>query len=288
MKNVVRFAVAGALLAGYATAQAQSLPSTNASDLWLFVSDQAAGTTFAEDTGVSVSSLMPSGSLAAGGSNTVLSTAIKASINVGPTSALTAYINAANAAGHTLEWGVDGANFPGTTSAKGTQKPGGILGITDNPVSQESTTAGLIFGNLQTFAGGLENDLQGFVVPGAGTQAAYTAGGQTYKFSLGSSAGNVWGASTGNNAGSTNMYGQGPDQAGIGLGQNAAIYGLTGNANNGGQVQSYLLGETLTLKADGTLTTGSTVVTPIPAAVWLLGSGLLGLIGVGRRRAAAV
>ena len=32
MKNLVRFAVAGAMLAGFATAQAQSLPSTGSSD----------------------------------------------------------------------------------------------------------------------------------------------------------------------------------------------------------------------------------------------------------------
>ena len=43
MKNVVRFAVAGALMAGFATAHAAapSLPSTGSSDLWLFVSDSA-------------------------------------------------------------------------------------------------------------------------------------------------------------------------------------------------------------------------------------------------------
>src|ERR1700733_5216965 len=60
MKNILRFAVAGALMAGYATAQAQSvpLPSSGSSDLWLFVSDASTNTTFAEDTGVSLNSLL--------------------------------------------------------------------------------------------------------------------------------------------------------------------------------------------------------------------------------------
>ena len=53
MKNLVRFAVAGAMLAGFATAQAQSLPSTGSSDLWLFVADTSTGTTYAEDLGAS-------------------------------------------------------------------------------------------------------------------------------------------------------------------------------------------------------------------------------------------
>lgn len=39
-----------------------------------------------------------------------------------------------------------------------------------------------------------------------------------------------------------------------------------------------------TLASNGTLTYGPAV--PLPAAAWLLGSGLLGLVGVGRRRAA--
>jgi hypothetical protein len=287
MKQVVRFAIAGALMVGYATAQAQTQPSSNASDLWLFVSDQTAGTTFAVDTGKALTDILPTSSLAPGGSATVLSTSVQANFSIGPTAALTSYINAANTAGHTLEWGVDAANFPGVTTAKGNQKPGGIVALFDNPVSQEANTSGLVFGNMQTFAGGLQGDLGFFVIPGSGAQqAAYVAGGQTYKISAGTSGASVWGTGTGNIGGSTDMYGQGPNQAGIGLGQNAAFYGITGNSANGGQVQSYVL-SLLTLTANGTLQTSPLISTPLPAAVWLFGSGLLGLIGVGRRRATA-
>ncbi|MEO8133735.1 MAG: VPLPA-CTERM sorting domain-containing protein, partial [Betaproteobacteria bacterium] len=42
---------------------------------------------------------------------------------------------------------------------------------------------------------------------------------------------------------------------------------------------------TWSLASNGTLTWNATAaVVPVPAAVWLLGSGLLGLVGVGRRR----
>jgi hypothetical protein len=41
---------------------------------------------------------------------------------------------------------------------------------------------------------------------------------------------------------------------------------------------------TFTLSNAGILT-ASVGAVPLPAAVWLLGSGLLGLIGIGRRRA---
>lgn len=292
MKNVIRFAVAGAMLAGYATAQAQSLPSTNASDLWLFVSDQAAGTSFAEDTGVTVASLMPQGSLLPAdptSATTTLSTHISSNFTVPTTSALTAYINAANAAGQTLEWGVEGANYNGVTSAKGNGKPGGIVGVFNNvgtPSALNNTSQSILSG-LQTSVNGFNSDLQFFILPGNGsTQAAYAPGGQTYKFSLGANpGGNVWGASTGNNPGSTDLYGQLPNQAGLALGQATTLYGLTGNSDNGGQNQSYILGTNLTLDAAGKLTVSSV---PLPAAVFLFGSGLLGLFGVGRRRSAAV
>jgi hypothetical protein len=278
MKNLVRFAVAGALMAGYATAQAQNLPSTGNSDLWVFVSNQAAQTTFAEDTGISLSSLVPTASMVA---NSVLSTAITANFSLAASSALTSYINAANSAGQTLEWAVDGIQYPSTTSGTGYRKPGGILSITDN-VGDPSKTSQLQLSALQTVGIGFQGDMS-YLLP------SYTAGGTVYNFANGSSAGQVWGKTNGNNAGSTDLYGQGAEQAGVGLGTAATLYGMTGNSGTG-TVQSYVLGTNLTLTANGTLQVGGTTPPPVPlpAAVWLFGSGLLGLVGVGRRRAAAV
>jgi len=276
MKNLIRLGVAGALMAGYVTAQAQPLPSSGNSDLWLFVSDSSAGTTFAEDTGLSINSIVGT-TFAAGGAtppNAVLSTAITGNINLGPSSALTSYLTAA--AGHTLQWAVQAVQFPGDVNHI---NPGKVVAITDNPASQDINTSNLTMGNLQTWAGGFQQDVQ-YLAP---TQPG-TGLGKSYAFSDGSSTGQVWQPGvTGGFAGSTDLYGQGPDTAGVGLGQAVNLYALTGNGGSG-QVQSYLLSQNLTLTAAGTLMTGAAV--PLPAAVWLFGSGLLGLIGVGRRRAA--
>jgi hypothetical protein len=284
MKTLIRFAVAGALMAGFATAQAQNLPSSGNSDLWVFVSDATAKTTFAEDTGLSLSSLLPTASLVSGAN---LNTSIAASFSVAATSTLTNYINAANSAGHTLTWAVYGAQFPGSISGSGYRKPGGFISIFDDLGAVGSNIAqGLLQPTLQNIGTGIEGDLTYL-------KASYTAGGKVYNWLDGSTAGNVWGPTTGGNGGSTDLSGQEFDQAGIALGTTNTLYGLTGNSGPG-QVQSYILGTDITVAADGTLKVGYTggnpggPSVPLPAAVWLLGSGLLGLFGVGRRRAAAV
>jgi hypothetical protein len=288
MKNSVRFVVAGLMLAGFATAQAQSLPSSGSSDLWLFVSDQAAGTSFAEDTGVTLSSLMPSGQLAASGGTTVLSTAISANFSVAASQALSNYITAANTAGQTLEWGVLGAQYPGSTATSSIKTTGADLTVFDAQASA-GTNIGNNYGlsTIATISSAFDSDVAYLT-----NNNAYKSGGTSYAFSAGSSAANVWGAGgDSGNGGSTNLYNQGPEQDNIGLNTAVTLYGITGNGDKT-SVQSYILGTNLELSNTGVLSisggTGSPPPpVPLPAAVWLFGSGLLGLIGVGRRKAAA-
>jgi hypothetical protein len=276
MKNLVRFAVAGALMAGFATAQAQSLPSSGNADLWLFVSDSATNTTFAEDTGISLSSILPTGSLVSGA---VLNTSVNANFSVGASSALTSYINTAAAAGQSADitWAVLGAQYPSSNTNGNDKKPGNALEIASATTSSGTGISNQQLGSLNTIVGGFNGDVTYLA-------NTYTAGGSVYAWSSGTNGGNVWGANTGSNGGSTNLYGasNGVTQAGIGLGSSTGLFGLTGNAGTG-QLQSYVLGDNLMLSSTGALSVSSV---PLPAAVWLFGSGLLGLLGVGRRRAA--
>jgi hypothetical protein len=281
MKNLVRFAVAGAMLAGFATAQAQSLPSTNNADLWLFVADTSTGTTFAEDLGssASINKLLPTSSLLPAGTDFSSNKPVSlsgASLNIAASGGLSTFLGSAGS--DTLEWGVLGAQYPTTTNAKAvTEAPGGIVVLASEPTVQGSQLAQDSFGNIQTVASSFNNDL------------AYVNGsGVSLKWSAGSSTTNIWGAGVGDVGGSTSLYGQGPDQSGIALGQSVSLFGITGDGGKG-QLQTYDLGDNLTLSSNGTLTvsSGSTPPpVPLPAAVWLFGSGLLGLLGVGRRRAA--
>jgi hypothetical protein len=278
MKNLVRFAVAGAMLAGFATAQAQTpaLPSSGSSDLWLFVADSAAGTSFAEDTGLSLSSLLPSSALAA---NSTLAS-VNTNFSVGTTAALTSYINAATAAGQTLDWAVLGGQDPQSTKNGKIEPQGAALLLGSAPISSGANIQQMVIANLGTALGALNNDI-------IYLNGSYATGGSSYTWANGSVGGNVWGASgVGANGGSVNFYnqGNGATQAGIALGQSTGLYGFTGNGGTG-QLESYVLGDNLTLSSTGALTISASPV-PLPAAVWLFGSGLLGLLGVGRRRAA--
>jgi hypothetical protein len=269
------------MLAGFATAQAQSLPSTGSSDLWLFVADTSTGTTFAEDLGSSaaISKLLPTSSLATAGTDFSSNQPVALSgtnLNIAASSGLSTFLGGAGS--DTLEWAVLGAQYPTTTNKKAaTEAPGGITVLASEPTIQGSQLATDSFGNIQTIASSFNNDL------------AYVNGtGVSLKWSAGNGTTNIWGASLAN-GGSTNLYNQGPDQSGIALGQSVSLFGITGNGGTG-QLQTYDLGDNLTLSANGTLTVSSgstgTSPVPLPAAVWLFGSGLLGLLGVGRRRAA--
>jgi hypothetical protein len=60
------------------------------------------------------------------------------------------------------------------------------------------------------------------------------------------------------------------------------LYAMTGNSSAAAAGQVYT-GGLVTLTSTGTLEAAGAPV-PLPAAIWLFGSGLLGLAGIGRRR----
>jgi hypothetical protein len=249
---------------------AQNLPSSDNSDLWLFVSNGTTST-FAEDTGISISSLLPTSNLVP---NAQLSTAVGVNFEVQPTFALEEYLAANESA--TLEWAVEGINFSGLAN---TDTPGAVVGIASaTSVPGNETFANMMFGNRTTiynWGEGFNEDIQNLLY-------TYTAGGSVYQWSNNG----VWGDGYGDVAGSTNLYGGGPNQAGTAVGEIESLYGVTGNGSRG-TVQSYVLSQELEFTAEGTLFAYTPTTTPLPAAGWLLLSGLggLGIAGLKRRAA---
>jgi hypothetical protein len=280
MKTLIRLAVTGALIAGGSTAFAQNLPSSDDADLWLVVSN-GTSSTFEEDTGISIASLEPA--TFSSGANLVSD---PQTINVPETAALASYL-AANSTAPGLEWSVQAVQYGSTGPSASANRPAGDeIGLF---ATQNTGANTLNFSKLAGYAGGFNSDMQYL-------QSTYTAGGTVYLWSAGTSTGNAWGFNSGlSGPGSTTEYGFGPNTANVApssvtpgtaapTADQEALYLLTGNGGTG-TTQSYLLGE---LQLNNGVLTNVPVPTPIPAALWLFGSGLLGLVGVGRRRNTAV
>jgi hypothetical protein len=101
----------------------------------------------------------------------------------------------------------------------------------------------------------------------------------------------VFGTSISGGGTTLNLYNGGLDMSGVAPGSAVTLYGVTGNGSGSGTTTAFSLGSAVFSLANDTLTftgNGGNTPVPLPAAVWLLGSGLLGLAGVGRRRAVKV
>jgi len=85
-------------------------------------------------------------------------------------------------------------------------------------------------------------------------------------------------------SGAGDWFGIGPNNVN-GLDTAANLYMLSSNGTGAARVFVF---EDVLLSANGTLSSiTATAPVPLPAAVWLFGSGLIGLAGIGRRRKSA-
>jgi hypothetical protein len=271
MNIVLKSAISGALVLAAASANALGVPALNSSDLVLIVQDQTTQATYELDTGISLSSLMGSGYV----SGATLNATTFAGINktIANSSALQTFLNTTDSYG----WALEGAQFnsgssTGTATGNNVKTAGQGIGVfssllgTTTPSNVGNTQMTLLLG----FLNGLQSDVQfgGGLAPLTGTET--TAG--SYSVAAASKYG---------------LFGANDLEA---LGATDQIFGLTGNNVKSGQVQSYLLGTASFTKAGGLVFAANPggAPVPLPAAAWLFGSGLLGLVGVSRRRKAAV
>jgi hypothetical protein len=274
MNTLVKAAIAGALSLSATAAFANiSAPWTNTSDLVLVDENATTHNAYALDLGVTIDQLLPTNSLVTGA---VLNTSIQTGINqtIAASSALQSFL-AANPASGDL-WSLEGGQYAGTSNqvaaASNTRPVGAAKMVMTSAIgtTNNQTLSGKIASNLASFENGIQADIHAPTSP-PGLQGLETA------TETGS-------AST--TAGAEARYGFLTVNDFSSLGSAATqLFGFTGNGGSG-VLQSYILG-TASLSTAGTLTfsTGAPPV-PLPAAVWLFGSGLLGLFGVSRRRAA--
>jgi hypothetical protein len=274
MNILVKSAVAGALALGATGAYAMGVPSTNSSDLVLVVENTTTNATYAFDTGISIDSVLPTTSIVKGTSLGTTIPGVSQTFTAAQLTGLSAFLATSPASGDS--WTIEAGQFNGGGTATSTNGNSNAVGAAKMIFSSSGGTinngvvSGFVLANLTAFENGINNDVN--------------------------TGGLLNGLTTSNNVSGSGLYPLGaqqkygivgaPDLSAVGV--PAQLFGFTGSATTGA-LTSYILGSA-TWAADGSLTiTGNgTSAVPLPAAVWLFGSGLMGLVGVSRRRKAAV
>lgn len=264
MNTAMKLGVAGALaFAGVAAHASIASPSSGSSDAILFAEVvNAAGTaavaSYAGDTGVSISSLTSG--------ITGTSTLLSGDANL-------AKLFAADASGDTVYFAVLGGQYSGAATTANFKTAGVAQFIT---TTTGNSTAALASSNTSTLVkfSGINSDIS--------TINANSGGASSIEGASPAAAG-VWDYT--NTLGLAYWEGGTATPNAVGTAQN--LYYVTAGTPAGIPTKvSYTLEGTASLSAAGLVLapSGSTTVTPLPAAVWLLGSGLLGLTGVARRK----
>jgi hypothetical protein len=271
-------AVGGAVAAAGAQAGTVSITSPTAgtgSQLIFWVNDEGNGTTYADVLTQTVGSMFtPPGNGAAGTVNTYTGSS-SFNLGVGADSSLVSFINAANTAGQTLQWGITAGSSFGTGAGSSIMigtGTGASAGVDSYSIAKASLPNAI--GNAG-LAGDV-NNLNGQTTDGSGFNATLNG---------------IIGTPASNSGTNITYYGYFTNQGGLAVGQSATLYAITNQTGpsypNG---VSFSLG-TASLTGTGAnldlsfTSNGSPPPVPLPAAFWLLGSGLLGLAGVARRRA---
>jgi hypothetical protein len=274
MKLLVGLAVAAALTGGVANA-AITNPGNNTGELFEVVVDTNNGQVYARGLNISFSTVLPPSALQSTTNYNAANAPYADGFTLAPVAAdnnLNTFLGQ-NGGKDSFAFALlgGGQNLGGASPQLGPNKPGGNI---------------MEFSSLNTLAAGNLTALSGSAAQSA-VQALETDV-TTLNGIIGGTAGdgtsaNVSAQFNGNTSTMFQLYGNNTPILAA-LGQKSNLYAMTGNSSAAAAGQVYS-GAQVTMLANGTLESVSSV--PLPAAVWLLGSGLLGLAGIGRRRLSA-
>ncbi len=277
MKTIVKLVLGTAVLAaGISAANAAvPAPSTGSSDLLFFVADTSTSTSYTEvltqTVGNSAGSLFTSSDATSNASGAVQGTSV-ATINgkanfsyaASTNTNLESFISSAEAAHQNLVWGVYAGAYTGNT-VTARKVTGATLGISTaaNPTSVVQAAQNTLISSALNV--GLNGDIKNLNP----TLDSFGGGLNSLVSSTSSDA-------------FPDFYSEGI-VAGNAFNTAAHLYGLATTGATAGALLGYDLGS-ITFDGSTLSFTGNTPTVPLPAAAWLFGSGLLGLLGIGRRR----
>ena len=263
---VIKLALAGSTLLAAGAYADVAVPTTGNGGLILFVRDTTNNTVYARGLGVNVLDVLPQSTVTASQPYTAPVTTGYQLPTLGPDANLAAFLGGTHA-NDSFTWAVEaGKNGTGIAPGSFTYITSTKIDLSGGPGNVTNAALATVYPNLTATLNYVNGQIGSGVVGDTASTAAGKDGG--------------WGILTG----SDNWYGAGPDTSGVAIGSQQNFYALTtAGTTKSSPAEVFILNQ-LTLGKDGTLFASAV---PLPAAVWLLGSGLLGLFGVGRRRNAA-
>lgn len=261
LKTVVAIAIAGVSGLGAMSASADVINSDSGNgELTLFVRNDVTGAVYARGLQIQLDSVLTTEDIQAGSYTPGVANQRSYVLpTIGPDANLAAFLSQSG----TFTWTVMAGDQTGTAATIGARR---YLTTSQVDLTNGTTVTGGNFGASYTNYRSMIETLNGILPDVSGS--SITSGGQWRQSD----------ATPGSGAG--DWFGVGPDNIND-LGSVANLYLLANNAG-GGVVRVYQF-EDVRLNLDGSLTS----VVPLPAAFWLLGTGLAGLAGVSRRRKSA-
>jgi hypothetical protein len=275
MKTFVKLGLVGLALAASAAHADVFLPDSGNGELTLFVRNDTTGAVYARGLQIRLDGILTQAQINAGYTGDTSLGIVQnigyALSTIGPDANLSGFLNGTDA----FSWTIMAGDSAGSNNAD----PARRYLTTTQVVWDESnpnavTNSNLIsFSQLQTVQNLVNENVAGTAAGDGGSTAV---NGQWRQV----------GAVPGSIAG--NWFGSGPNTVNA-VGSAAHLYVLTTNGGGASGLARTYQGLDVILNANGTLSAvGDVPAVPLPAAAWMLMSGLVTLAGVGRRKAVAV